>query len=99
MREATPPFADKLNIRPSDRSESTVGQIVCPVCGYSFVHINDAENLAGNDNYDAVTDGWVRGDVIVIPMWCEMGCTWKMQIGFHKGETFIRNVLTEVQHV
>lgn len=64
-----------------------------------MTNLINAENLPGNDNYDAVPDGWVRGDVVAIPMWCEMGHTWTMQIGFHKGETFIRNVRTEVSNV
>lgn len=58
----------------------------CPVCGYNYVHFNDAENKYSNDDYKA----WAgRGDAIYIPMWGECGHHWVMRIGFHKGFTFI----------
>ena len=29
----------------------------------------------------------VRGNVIEIPLYCESGCTFRLLIGFHKGNT------------
>ena len=67
-------------------------QLLCPVCGFEFVHPGTPRELAGNDSYSAVSDKWVRGDVAEIPMWCEAGHQWRLQIGFHKGYTLIRSV-------
>ena len=67
-------------------------QLHCPVCGHEYVHFGTPLELAGKDNYDAVPDEWVRGDVIEIPMNCEAGHQWRLQIGFHKGYTLVRSL-------
>ena len=67
-------------------------QLHCPFCGYEFVHFGTPRELDGHDNYDAVPDEWVKGNVIEIPMNCELGHHWRLQIGFHKGYTMVRSV-------
>lgn len=61
--------------------------LVCPVCGDTYVHLEDAKNIDGKDDYKA----WAgRGDAIKIPAWCEGGQhKWNIVIGFHKGNSFI----------
>lgn len=64
----------------------------CPVCGLEFVHFDRPLYVEGHDNYEADWEG--KGDLIVIPMWCENGHLWEMCFGFHKGNThpIIRNI-------
>lgn len=68
-------------------------QIHCPTCGFEYVHFGAPQVLDSHDNYDAVPDQWVRGDVIEVPMNCENGHQWRLQIGFHKGYTLVRSVI------
>lgn len=60
--------------------------VLCPECGFDYVHIGTAEEVNGNDNYEA---GWGgRGDAVRVGMWCEAGHSWVLRFGFHKGQTF-----------
>jgi len=61
-------------------------QVVCPMCGFDYVHFLPAETDHGNDVAGSAWHG--RGMAIRIPMWCEMGHTWTLRLGFHKGYTF-----------
>lgn len=67
-------------------------KIICPVCKDTFVHLKDCEYKKGDDNYQA----WEgRGDAVEVGMFCESGHEWKMIMGFHKGNTFLFNEITE----
>lgn len=57
----------------------------CPICGESYVHIGKAQEIDGKDDYKA----WQgRGDAVRIEMFCEMGHSWTVRLGFHKGFTY-----------
>jgi hypothetical protein len=68
--------------------------IVCPHrnCDCGNVHFTSVDLRDGDDDYKAGWEG--RGDLIVIPMWCEGGHEWELCFGFHKGTTvsFTRNL-------
>ena len=68
------------------------GTLLCPICGYDFVHIQNSINIDGKDSYAGGRG--VRGSVIVIPMWCENDHSWEVDFGFHKGQTYlsVRNI-------
>ena len=61
--------------------------MLCPVCRYEHQHVTATwQNIPGEDHYEA---GWGgRGDLLVVPMWCEHEHTWEICLGSHKGETF-----------
>ena len=62
----------------------------CPICGDTYVHLSAPQRISGEDAYKS----WAgRGDLVVIPMWCEAGHAWDLCFGEHKGNTvaFIRN--------
>lgn len=64
--------------------------LLCPVCGFNYNHIEPPYLTDGNDDYAA---GWGgRGDLAVVPMWGECGSKWEVCIGFHKGQSpiFVR---------
>ena len=64
--------------------------LLCPICGGTYNHMEPPYLKDGGDNYAA---GWGgRGDLAVIPMWGECGSKWEVCIGFHKGESpiFVR---------
>ncbi len=62
--------------------------ILCPTCDFDYVH-HKSETIVidGEDAYKASKR--VRGDVISVPMFCENGHEFQMNIGFHKGRTSI----------
>lgn len=60
--------------------------LVCPMCGFEYVHFEDAVNDHGTDIAGSAWSG--RGGVIKIPMWCENGHVWVLRFGFHKGNTY-----------
>ncbi|MBA3474289.1 MAG: hypothetical protein H0T57_13865 [Rubrobacter sp.] len=61
-------------------------RLLCPVCGSSYQHTGTPFDIPGQDAYEA---GWGgRGNLLVVPVWCEEGHEWEMCFGFHKGETF-----------
>lgn len=70
----------------------TPEQVLCPACDDNHVHIGMPQGVDGQDNYKA----WKgRGDLVVVPMFCERGRhEWDFCFGFHKGATysFIRNL-------
>ena len=78
---------------PSYWGDGVTTNVVCPECGYEYVHFESPVLEDSEDNYKASWDG--RGDLLVIPMWAECGAKWETCYGFHKGYTgaFIR--LTE----
>lgn len=61
------------------------GYLLCPVCGYDYVHLGIPQLVDGYDGYHA--DKRVRGDVIRINGTCEDGCKFTLKLGFHKGWT------------
>ena len=70
-----------------EKMEFTPAQcVLCPACGNDYVHHLSATILVnGRDDYQAHPE--VRGDVIVIPAWCESGHKFNVLLGFHKGRT------------
>ena len=59
----------------------------CPICGESYQHADVYQHIPGRDNYEA---GWGgRGDLVIIPVWCEFDHVWQLCFGFHKGATFV----------
>lgn len=69
--------------------------LVCPYCGFEFTHADGCGLIDGKDSYKATPDKWVRGDVVQVPFWGECGHKWLLQIGQHKGQTFVRSVKVE----
>ena len=61
-------------------------KVVCPVCGFGYVHFKKPVAKKGNDKYEA-WDG--KGDCIEIEMYCEEGHEWKVVLGAHKGNAFL----------
>lgn len=64
--------------------------IICPFCvteklpAYHNVHFKTPVYVNGMDAYMA----WEgRGDLLVIPLYCESGHNWEVCLGHHKGET------------
>lgn len=73
-------------------------EIICPYCGDNYVHFTQARQIPGKDSYKAsdVYDIGVRGDVIVIPFWCESGGhEWVLVLGEHKGNISYKTVLLD----
>lgn len=62
--------------------------LICPACGEDYHHVLPYPfNVNGNDSYEA---GWGgRGDLYQVPIWGECGHVWALQMGFHKGQTFL----------
>ena len=79
------------DIVPSGNFEHPHGTaICCPVCLGDYVHatgIKDVYGIDGNDSYESGRG--VRGDVIAVPMKCENGHNFELNIGFHKGNTYL----------
>lgn len=76
------------NFIPSDRTLDAFGakKLCCPICGFDYVHFGTPKHIDGKDSYKA----WEgRGDAILIDMDAECGDSWTLQIGFHKGFTFL----------
>lgn len=67
-------------------------QFRCPVCDFEYVHWAEPLVIDSHDDYKA-RPGFVRGNVLVVPMWCENGDEFALEIGFHKGGTFVRWVV------
>jgi hypothetical protein len=67
--------------------EGAAERLLCPVCRYSYQHVAATwQNIPGRDRYAA---GWGgRGDLLIVPMWCEQEHDWQILLGSHKGETF-----------
>jgi hypothetical protein len=59
--------------------------VVCPVCGFDYVHPGSPEEK-NCDDYSA-WDG--RGKAVRVPFWCENWHSWTLRFGFHKGNTFL----------
>lgn len=61
------------------------GTLLCPFCGCENVH-GGTPGYAESDNYAQ----WAgRGALTNIPFGCENGCSFSLNFGFHKGETFV----------
>ena len=80
----------KFHVKTSDAGGKDEWEyaVACPFCDYGYVHIEKPQFLEGHDNYEARGDV-VRGDCIIIPMYCENGHSWNTVFGFHKGITFV----------
>ena len=65
--------------------ESWPGKILvkCPFCGFEYVHWGNP-TVQDSDKYTAWSG---RGSCLRIPMWCEDGHSWRLAVGFHKGNT------------
>jgi hypothetical protein len=64
-------------------------KLICPNCGSAYNHSTEPFVLNGNDNYEAINNGY-RGDATVLPMECEDCETkWNLVIQFHKGFQFM----------
>ena len=72
----------------SDCNDFNAKHIVCPCCGYTYIHFGSPVNDPGNDKAGSAWAG--RGGAIKIPMTCEIGCSWTFLIGFHKGFTYFQ---------
>lgn len=71
-----------------DRSGfSKAYKMLCPVCQGQNQHFQQARNIPGKDSYAANWGG--RGDLKVIPFWCEFGHEWELCFGEHKGEVAV----------
>ena len=72
-----------------DDHANIYSMLVCPDCGFEYIHIGEPRKVSGNDNYDAWSG---RGDLLVIPFSGECGSEWEICFGFHKGNTdvFVR---------
>lgn len=62
-------------------------QILCPLCGCEYVHLIGPVEHRHSDDYTA--NPKVRGNVIVMPGWCEEECKFLLFLGFHKGYTHL----------
>lgn len=63
--------------------------LLCPECKQNFVRFSEAKIIPGKEHYEA----WEgKGDLLVIDWVCEFGHSWQTQFGFHKGNTFVRNL-------
>lgn len=77
------------------------GCLVCPVCAFEYVHLQDVEVDQGaliatvdasgvrRGARDAEEIGH-RGSIIRLRMWCESGHRFTQVFQFHKGMTFVR---------
>jgi hypothetical protein len=74
--------------------------LVCPFCKFEYVHFGTPRYISGNDDYSAkeIYDIGVKGDVIVIPFYCEDGHNWVVILGEHKGHLMYKMVLTGMQN-
>lgn len=80
-----------VNTQYTDHEESVSpagNEVTCPMCGHEYNRPVNVSRIAGNDNYEARSEGWNgRGDLVVVTMECEAGHTWDLCMGFHKGIT------------
>jgi hypothetical protein len=61
-------------------------KVLCPLCGYDYVHPTAVASHDGEDAYRAWSG---RGDAVTVGMWGECGHTWTLCLGHHKGATFL----------
>jgi len=76
--------------------------IACPYCGTEYVRFGMPRYFNGNNAYDAscIYDIRVRGDVMVIPFYCEEGThEWVVVLGETKGRMKHRIVLTRMHDI
>jgi hypothetical protein len=85
-----------INIRrviaPTDLAQGMGGHglpghlLYCPTCRSSYQHVAGPSMAARGADY-AAWEG--RGNLVRLPMHCEMGHSWEICFGFHKGESWI----------
>jgi len=81
------PFADLHGMEDEQSRPSGWGErLCCPVCGDTYVHLEDAINAVSDDTWGSAWAG--RGDAVRIPMSCERGHAWVLRYGFHKGQVY-----------
>ncbi len=62
-------------------------RLKCPICSETCQHAGAYQHIPGRDNYEA---GWGgRGDLVIVPVWCEFDHVWQLCFGQHKGATFV----------
>lgn len=76
-RSWEPPFCESAG--PTDWGR----QLSCPLCGFDYVHVEDARFSI--EEYNAWAGG---GEAALVNAWCENGCRWTYTLGFHKGYSF-----------
>lgn len=70
-------------------NESFGAMLICPKCDFDYVHFEKPIYKDGSDDYIA----WEgRGEAVEIKCWCENGHKWTMRLGFHKGNSYIKNI-------
>lgn len=60
--------------------------LVCPECGFNYIHLKDPIKKDGKDDYKAWRG---RGDSIEIPMFCENDHEFTVVLGEHKGNVYL----------
>jgi len=71
--------------------------LVCPQCGFNYVHIRNAVVNAGGDVTAVTPHGTMRfpdepagrGTLVQLDFWCEGGHKFKINFQFHKGQVFV----------
>jgi hypothetical protein len=75
--------------------------IKCPVCGYEFTHFESPKEFS-SDSYDAPIWGKLggRGNILIIPMWCEQDHLFIKAFGYHKGNSYeFTKEITDLEHM
>lgn len=62
-------------------------KIQCPVCDHEYTHIYRADIRDGYDSYQAIKE--VRGDAVIVKMYCENDHKFRVIIGEHKGNCYL----------
>lgn len=76
-----------MKLIPKESAFEKDTKIQCPVCENDFVHVYRADLRDGNDKYEAIKE--VRGDAVIVKMYCENGHKFRVIIGEHKGNCYI----------
>lgn len=82
------PISQRLSLALENDNDGSWGEsLLCPVCGFKYVHFTDPpSDFTPNDDYKA----WEgRGSALRIPMWGECGHEFEIRLGFHKGNMYV----------
>ena len=61
-------------------------KVLCPECGFDYVHLETVDRLDGQDNYATKTG--VRGNATQLRCFCEHGHKFMLGFGSHKGNLY-----------